>query len=201
MKALSLLQPWASLVAVGAKRFETRSFPTGYRGVIAIHASRSKPSRRIKFDPATALEIDAVLGHDWDALPLGKIIAVTRIVGCQPTPGPAEAATEYEFGDYGLDRFVWSLEKPILVLDPPIPARGMLGIWETPWPVTSAVILQRDPLCTEATCGNHSEHADHTVARTLGGLDSWENCKGKCAVCHGRKTAAERRGDVFQYLE
>ena len=41
MKAISLLQPWATLVSIGAKRVETRSWRTDYRGPIAIHASAS----------------------------------------------------------------------------------------------------------------------------------------------------------------
>ncbi len=41
MKAISLLQPWATLVAIGAKRIETRSWATNYRGPLAIHASKS----------------------------------------------------------------------------------------------------------------------------------------------------------------
>src|SRR5580765_8422282 len=40
MKILSLHQPWASLVAIGAKRYETRSWKTDYRGPIAIHAAK-----------------------------------------------------------------------------------------------------------------------------------------------------------------
>ncbi len=47
MKALTLTQPWASLVAVGAKRIETRSWETNYRGTIAIHAAKGwKPIDR-----------------------------------------------------------------------------------------------------------------------------------------------------------
>ena len=38
MRVLTLHQPWASLVAVGAKCFETRSWRTHYRGELAIHA-------------------------------------------------------------------------------------------------------------------------------------------------------------------
>jgi hypothetical protein len=38
MKGLTLTQPWATLVAIGAKRIETRSWPTRYRGLLAIHA-------------------------------------------------------------------------------------------------------------------------------------------------------------------
>ncbi len=39
MKALTVMQPWATLVALGAKRIETRSWSTSYRGPLAIHAS------------------------------------------------------------------------------------------------------------------------------------------------------------------
>ena len=46
MKCLSLWQPWASLVVIGAKRFETRSWPTNYRGPLLIHAAqRWSPSQ------------------------------------------------------------------------------------------------------------------------------------------------------------
>lgn len=39
MKALTLTQPWATLVAIGAKRIETRSWSTSYRGdLLLIHA-------------------------------------------------------------------------------------------------------------------------------------------------------------------
>ena len=40
MKALSLWQPWASLVALRVKTIETRSWSTSYRGPLAIHAAK-----------------------------------------------------------------------------------------------------------------------------------------------------------------
>jgi len=40
MKAITLWQPWASLVALGVKTIETRSWATSYRGPIAIHAAK-----------------------------------------------------------------------------------------------------------------------------------------------------------------
>ena len=43
MKALTLWQPWASLIAVGAKTIETRSWSTKYRGPLAIHAAKRRP--------------------------------------------------------------------------------------------------------------------------------------------------------------
>ena len=39
----SLTQPWASAIAHGAKRIETRDWQSGYRGWVAIHASRAFP--------------------------------------------------------------------------------------------------------------------------------------------------------------
>ncbi|MCI0391874.1 MAG: hypothetical protein MOB07_24290 [Acidobacteria bacterium] len=39
LKALSLRQPWASLMAIGAKRNETRGWCTKHRGWVAIHAA------------------------------------------------------------------------------------------------------------------------------------------------------------------
>lgn len=38
MKALTIRQPWASLIAHGVKTIETRSWSTKYRGPLAIHA-------------------------------------------------------------------------------------------------------------------------------------------------------------------
>ncbi len=43
MKALSLHQPWASLIAEGVKTIETRSRATRYRGPLAIHAAKHRP--------------------------------------------------------------------------------------------------------------------------------------------------------------
>lgn len=39
MKAITLWQPWASLVGLGEKKIETRSWLTKYRGPLAIHAA------------------------------------------------------------------------------------------------------------------------------------------------------------------
>jgi hypothetical protein len=43
MKALTLTQPYATLVAVGAKLIETRGWKTSYRGPLAIHAAKGFP--------------------------------------------------------------------------------------------------------------------------------------------------------------
>lgn len=45
MKAITLTEPWATLVAIGAKQIETRSWPTSYRGPVAIHAAKGMTLR------------------------------------------------------------------------------------------------------------------------------------------------------------
>ena len=42
MKVISVLQPWASLIVMGAKKIETRSWQTKYTGELLIHASLGK---------------------------------------------------------------------------------------------------------------------------------------------------------------
>lgn len=44
MKALSLWQPWASLMALGVKQNETRSWPTSHRGDLLICAAKRMPT-------------------------------------------------------------------------------------------------------------------------------------------------------------
>jgi hypothetical protein len=39
-KGLTLLQPWASLIALGVKTIETRSWSTSWRGGLVIHAGK-----------------------------------------------------------------------------------------------------------------------------------------------------------------
>lgn len=102
MKALTLWQPWASLLACGAKKYETRGWETKYRGPIAIHAAIKKPPKQGDIDwkifnaITTALtkhyggwRFDWHLGgtkvnHDGTDngfdIPLGCIIAIAELV-------------------------------------------------------------------------------------------------------------------------
>lgn len=154
MKAISLWQPWASAVARGAKRIETRSWATNYRGRIAIHASK----RYIKTELLNllshwhwcgALNISMGLGGDvlMDGdLPLGALIATADLVDCRPVSeltilevferrrspdcgSDLYAWTEWDLGDYALGRFAWMLDN-IRLLPEPIPYRGAQGFFE-----------------------------------------------------------------------
>ena len=133
MKAISLLQPWASLIAIGAKRIETRSWSTKYRGPLAIHSS--KGFTKLLRDLCNTQPFKSVLtkaGFNIDNLPLGKIVATCELVDCiKMTPGFVDIVNhpELDFGEYAVGRYAWIL-KNVKQLDKPIPAKGALSLWE-----------------------------------------------------------------------
>lgn len=131
MKAITLTQPWATLVAIGAKKIETRSWATDYRGPLAIHAAKGFPGWAkdlVWTEPfySSLPETKAPLD-----LPLGCIVAVCRLVDCRKIRDKADEPPYPEvcFGDYTPGRYAWILED-VRPVNPPIPARGALGLWE-----------------------------------------------------------------------
>lgn len=126
MKALTLTQPWATLMALGAKRIETRSWSTRYRGPVAIHAAKWFPRYAREF-----AEVERTLGRLPGRLPLGAVVATARLVDVRPTQevAPSTSALERLYGDYTPGRFGWILAD-VVPLPEPIPARGSLGLWE-----------------------------------------------------------------------
>lgn len=121
-RAISLTQPWATLVVTGRKAMETRSWPTSVRGRVAIHASKGMPG--------WAREAAVQFGFDPDALPRGAIIGAVDIEDCQPVEEVREAISDDElsYGDFDNGRFAWRLSNPA-IFDEPIPAVGSLGFW------------------------------------------------------------------------
>ncbi len=100
MKALSVTQPHAQLIALLMKLIETRSWATSYRGQLAIHAAKGLGpvgGKRGLLDlcgeqPFFGALYPIVPGADRycdkeaiaDALPLGAIVAVCDLVACRP---------------------------------------------------------------------------------------------------------------------
>lgn len=129
MRALSLYQPWASLIAAREKQFETRSWSTKYRGQIAIHASAKKcPEEYLHRDP-----FESVLRkhsfHSADLLPTGCVVAVGYLVQCISTCAVRGLSqNEMAFGNYGPGRYAWKIER-VTAFDIPIVAKGKLGLW------------------------------------------------------------------------
>ena len=74
MKCISLMQPWATLIAKGSKKIETRSWKTNYRGELYIHASQRTDKSFIKPSFSKALKDETI--------PNGVIIAKCKLVDC-----------------------------------------------------------------------------------------------------------------------
>ena len=92
MKFLTIRQPWASLIAVGAKTIETRPFSTKYRGPLAIHAGKAQPSRDLvrmgqwltRWDYGEGRYVLSDGLGKWGALPLGAVVAVCDLIDVVP---------------------------------------------------------------------------------------------------------------------
>jgi hypothetical protein len=136
MKALSLHQPWATLILLGIKRLETRSWQTDHTGRLAIHASRSFPfeARQLcRQAPIFSLLAEAGFAHP-DDLPRGALLGTVLVRRCLRTEElDVEALGDIEraLGNFGPRRWAWLLEEPER-FDRPIPYRGMLGVFPVP---------------------------------------------------------------------
>lgn len=140
MKAITIKQPWATLIALGEKQFETRSWKTKYRGPLAIHAGKS-----VDKEACEEMWIKDVLAEygikSWKQLPTGVILATTELKECYEVElnfcdnavclkdGPTLNGLEVKFGYYDEGRYAWHLTN-LEVLTDPIPAKGQLSLWE-----------------------------------------------------------------------
>ena len=147
IKTISLYNPHALLIGLGLKLNETRSWPTKYRGLLAIHASKTMTPflNRLCFEePFKKPLVDAgyIKGKEWiKPLPSGAVIAVCNLVDCREITKlyrlyglPEEP--DLSFGDYSVGRYVWKLENPIL-LPEPVPVKGQRSIWK--WQVPDGI--------------------------------------------------------------
>jgi activating signal cointegrator 1 len=145
--AITLWQPYASLVAMGIKTLETRSWGTNYHGPLLIHAAK-RWDKAIEKDVlrATRLTInhqfapgspqEAISKLPWKET-LGCVLARARLVMVERVPDwgwtPEVDAPEWDFlfGDLSPGRYAWTLThvEPVL---PPVPWRGAQGLWTVP---------------------------------------------------------------------
>jgi hypothetical protein len=157
MKALTLYQPYASLIACGVKTIETRSWSTPYRGLLAIHAAKTVPweweeegaglCERFKEQLGGRVLGDRHSLFGGNVLPMSAIVAVADFTACLPTTDDDEeylcqlesgkfqnhrifiSEENRLTGNFSSDRFGWCLSN-IRALKNPVPARGNRGIWD-----------------------------------------------------------------------
>ena len=136
-KALSLHQPWASLMmwrdeqGRPFKQIETRGWPLSYRGPLVIHATKSSEFLELCNQPPFCDVLSARGIQSVALLPRGAALGVVDVVDCQPTEfinceefGPYERA----FGDYSRGRYGF-ITTSARMFATPIEARGNQGVW------------------------------------------------------------------------
>lgn len=137
MKAITIMQPWATLITIGEKKFETRGWRTHYRGLIAIHAGKKIDEAACREDSIRKVLVE--YGYTIDNLPTGSILAIATLNRCLQsvdtwTDGyelenrELIYSPEYEFGDFTPGRYAWELAD-VNSLPEPIPAKGQQGLW------------------------------------------------------------------------
>ena len=127
MKVLSIIEPWATLIASKQKYIETRSWKTSYRGELYIHASK----KMINNKDEKIQELLKLL--PTKEMNYGKIICKCELVDCIYMDKKfineiKQNKQEYICGDYQVGRYAWILEKMELI-KPKIDAKGKLNIW------------------------------------------------------------------------
>ncbi len=141
MKALSIRQPWAYLVAHGYKPVENRNNwqQPRFRGEMAIHASQSI-TRKEHLDCVDFVVSCSLPGEipPYQSYPLGMIVAVVDVVDIIPPRGEDESYQHAFFRCPEGARDWWDQDQSgILVanvrrLTPAVRCKGMLGLWTVP---------------------------------------------------------------------
>jgi len=111
MKALSVQQPYADKIIFRGKNIENRTWPTNFRGTVAIHAS-------MNLHP----DADELSDNKKKQLVRGAIIGVVDVVDCVDK----HKSKWFQKGFIG---FVLKNPRP---LKKPIPCKGALNFWNVP---------------------------------------------------------------------
>lgn len=130
MKALTICQPYAHLIMSGAKRVENRTWPTSHRGLIYIHAGKSR--LWLELDNSESL-IDSSYGIPVADMAFGAVVAVAKLIDCVKF-------VDIEVGDYN-KKYPWLYDHQhasgpwCWILDAvapvgPWPWRGAQGLFE-----------------------------------------------------------------------
>lgn len=127
--ALSLRQPWASMVVAGLKQYVTRGVDTSYRGRIFVHAAAT-PSTH---DPYLISDGRTIYTRPGESIsvPLAAIVGEVTIVDTCLAVEAVEQINQEEkkLGDFSTGRYAWKLADPV-AYDSPRPCKGSIGLWE-----------------------------------------------------------------------
>lgn len=144
MNALTVWQPWATLLAKRLKKNETRKQPHILQRLarsqewFAIHAAASTPAsvinEAIEREPIKtllALHGITISNRVHINMPQGAIVAVARIGHCELANTCKASQTERALGDYSAGCWVGRVVD-VIELHQPIMAKGAQGLWSIP---------------------------------------------------------------------
>lgn len=129
IKALTVQDPYGTLIATLHKEHETRSWTTRFRGLVVIHVGKTLA---INWDDKVFLSLLRDCGiSDPYKLPLGCAIAVAELTAIYRTEDvrPYISDRERAFGDWSNGRAAWKFEN-VQRFRKPIPCRGQQYLWE-----------------------------------------------------------------------
>lgn len=144
IKAVSLWEPYASLMRVNAKKNETRHWATSYRGPLLICAAKKMDAEYLEmledYEFQAALQpLIASKSSLWvkkEDLNFGMAVCVVNQIGCVSTNHPSIVEIskhEMQFGNYASDRFAW-VTRMINNSFEPFPVKGAQGFFEVEIP-------------------------------------------------------------------
>ncbi len=136
MKALSFRQPWAELILQGRKTLDLRTYSSHYRGLLAIHASKT-------------IEREACLryGLDPKKLTIGGIVGVVELTDVIPL-----TKTDYDNRQvehltgrpYQKQMYGWVLRNPQR-LPEMVPIRGQMRLFNVDLSLKQIDATKADP--------------------------------------------------------
>jgi len=150
VKCLSLWQPWATLLAAGVKRFETRGWSMHHRGLLLIHAARVQSPVGISTWHATQSYERPELSHfeigsNFFCLPFGAVVGAVEVVDCRPTEELLDeqliSEAEFRLGDYSPGRYGIRCANTVL-FQSPVPMKGRQGLWNIDLREHPAIVSQ-----------------------------------------------------------
>lgn len=140
MRAISVIQPYATFIALGVKRLETRTWSTQYRGPIAIHASSKMPKELKEMcgeEPFLSL-LRLCDVADVGELPLGEVVGVGELLTCAQVNEHGSIGTydwmrtegrERDLGNFAPGRWAWAIDD-VWIVERGHKVRGELGLWD-----------------------------------------------------------------------
>ena len=123
-KALSIRQPWASVMAIGAKRIENRNWSTRFRGRVLIHASKWWNGREVMEDRDFVVDVMRdmpIHAPEMDHIKTmrGGIIGAFTVIGCVD-----QSDDPFFFGPYGF------VVEDAIAFPEVVPCQGRLGFFD-----------------------------------------------------------------------